>query len=64
MDRGDGIDQDLQALYGNGENRSGGQIYGDPEGLAGNDLRELWLRLTIKVGGGIAAQGRPRNEDE
>lgn len=64
VDRGDGIDQDLQALYGNGENRSGDQIYGDPEWLGGNDLRELWLRLTIKVGGGIAAQGRPRNEDE
>ncbi|KIR25579.1 hypothetical protein I309_05513 [Cryptococcus deuterogattii LA55] len=63
-DRGDGIDQDLQALYGNGETRSGGRIYGGPEGLAGNDLRELWLRLTIREGGGIAAQGRPRNEDE
>lgn len=41
MDRGDGIDQDLHVLHSSAETANGGQVYGNPEGLAGNDLREL-----------------------
>lgn len=56
MDRGDGIDQDLHVLHSSAETANGGQVYGNPEGLAGNDLRELWLRLTFKEGGEIAVR--------
>lgn len=57
----DGIDQDLQVLHSSApETANGG--HGNPEGLAGNDLRELWLRLTFKEGGGIAVRGIRKNE--
>lgn len=59
----DGIDQDLQVLHSSApETANGG--HGNPEGLAGNDLRELWLRLTFKEGGGIAVRGIRKNEDD